>query len=206
MFNIVRLLSSIAVGTSIRSERINTMSADSIATSVPEPIAMPMSACASAGASLMPSPTIATLRPSSWSFLTSCDLSSGNTSESTRSMPTCLAIAAAVFALSPVIIATSMPILCRLSIAKRLDGFTTSATATMPAILPSTATYIGVLPSPASRSESCSSEESDIARSSISFRLPASTDFSPIFASMPRPAIASNRSTFKNSGSFCCAH
>ena len=36
------------------------MSAESIATSVPLPIAMPTSACISAGASLMPSPTIAT--------------------------------------------------------------------------------------------------------------------------------------------------
>ena len=35
-----------------------------IATSVPVPIAMPTSACASAGASLMPSPAIATTRPS----------------------------------------------------------------------------------------------------------------------------------------------
>ena len=37
----------------------------SIATSVPVPIAMPTFACASAGASLMPSPAIATTRPRS---------------------------------------------------------------------------------------------------------------------------------------------
>ena len=40
--------------------RINTTSAASIATSVPAPIAIPMSAEANAGASFMPSPTIAT--------------------------------------------------------------------------------------------------------------------------------------------------
>ena len=34
-----------------------------MATSVPVPMAMPTSACASAGASLMPSPTIATVLP-----------------------------------------------------------------------------------------------------------------------------------------------
>ena len=43
------------------------MPALSIATSVPVPMAMPTSACASAGASLIPSPAIATLRPSAWS-------------------------------------------------------------------------------------------------------------------------------------------
>ena len=42
---------------------MSATSAASTATSVPVPIAMPTSACASAGASLMPSPTIATTRP-----------------------------------------------------------------------------------------------------------------------------------------------
>ncbi len=45
-----------------------------IATSVPVPIAMPTSARASAGASLMPSPAIATTRPSACSFSTSAEL------------------------------------------------------------------------------------------------------------------------------------
>jgi len=39
------------------------------ATSVPEPIAMPALACIKAGASLTPSPTIATFRPSLMSAL-----------------------------------------------------------------------------------------------------------------------------------------
>ncbi len=47
-----------------RSSRISAMSAASIATPTPSPMAMPTSARASAGASLMPSPTIATTRPS----------------------------------------------------------------------------------------------------------------------------------------------
>ena len=83
ILRIVLLLSCIAVGTSMRSLRISTMSADSIATSVPEPIAIPMSACARAGASLIPSPTIATFRFSTCNFFTSFDLSCGNTSAST---------------------------------------------------------------------------------------------------------------------------
>src|SRR5712691_1306366 len=45
------------------SERISTTFAVSTATSVPAPIAIPTSAWARAGASLTPSPTIATLRP-----------------------------------------------------------------------------------------------------------------------------------------------
>src|SRR5262249_51363945 len=55
---------STAVATSRGSERMRTTSAVSIATSVPAPIAIPTSAWASAGASLIPSPTIATRRPS----------------------------------------------------------------------------------------------------------------------------------------------
>ena len=52
---------------SIRSDFIRTMSALSMATSVPAPMARPTSARARAGASLTPSPTMATFRPSSWS-------------------------------------------------------------------------------------------------------------------------------------------
>ena len=53
------------------------MSEASIATSVPVPIARPRSACASAGASLTPSPTIATTRPSSCSRRMTSALSVG---------------------------------------------------------------------------------------------------------------------------------
>ena len=59
---------------------MSTTSAVSIATSVPAPIAMPTSAWASAGASLTPSPTIATLRPCAWSSATLAALSPGSTS------------------------------------------------------------------------------------------------------------------------------
>ena len=47
--------------TSVSFEFMRTTSAESIATSVPAPIAMPMSALVRAGASLIPSPTMATL-------------------------------------------------------------------------------------------------------------------------------------------------
>ena len=53
-----------AVTTPRKEPPTSVTSAASIATSVPVPMAMPTSACASAGASLMPSPTIATVFPS----------------------------------------------------------------------------------------------------------------------------------------------
>ena len=64
MFRIVAWLSLRARTMPRRSPLTSVTPALSIATSVPVPIAMPTSACASAGASLMPSPAIATLRPS----------------------------------------------------------------------------------------------------------------------------------------------
>ncbi|MOA30136.1 hypothetical protein D3C78_1511970 [compost metagenome] len=100
---------------------------------------MPISASASAGASLMPSPTEAsTLPPAriSWIAFT---LPSGSTSATTREMPTCRAIALAVRALSPVTMATSMPIACSALMAATLDGFSGSATAIAAASLPSMA-------------------------------------------------------------------
>ena len=60
------------------------MSAASMATSVPVPMARPTSAAASAGASLIPSPTIATVRPSACRRRTSPAFCSGSTSASTR--------------------------------------------------------------------------------------------------------------------------
>ena len=56
------------------------MSAASLATSVPAtPMATPMSAALSAGASLTPSPVMATIRPSAWSASTIRSLCSGAT-------------------------------------------------------------------------------------------------------------------------------
>ena len=113
------------------------MSPVSTATSVPAPMAMPRSACASAGASLTPSPTIAVNLPSAWSCLTPSALSSGSTSAKTRSMPTCFATASAVRRLSPVIITGSMPSALRSAMACAAFGRTVSAAAMTPAAWPS---------------------------------------------------------------------
>ena len=87
MFFITDLLKSIAVTTSNKLFFIKTMSADSIAISVPEPIASPTSAFTSAGLSLIPSPTNATFLPCFCNFDTSFSLSAGKTSEITLSIP-----------------------------------------------------------------------------------------------------------------------
>ena len=97
------------VATSSGSERIRTTSAVSTATSVPAPMAMPTSACASAGASLTPSPTIATRRPARWSSATRSALSPGRTSAMTSSMPSSAAMRCAVARLSPVSMTGRMP-------------------------------------------------------------------------------------------------
>ena len=57
------------------------MSADSIAISVPDPIASPTSALANAGLSFIPSPTKATFLFCFCNFETSFSFSCGNTSE-----------------------------------------------------------------------------------------------------------------------------
>ena len=59
----VARLSFTAVTASIRSFRMITASALSIAISVPAPIAIPKSALTRAGASFTPSPTMATFLP-----------------------------------------------------------------------------------------------------------------------------------------------
>ncbi len=62
-----------------RSPDTSVRSLASMATSVPVPMAMPRSDCASAGASLTPSPTTATCLPSAWSARTTSTFSPGST-------------------------------------------------------------------------------------------------------------------------------
>ena len=100
----VRRESRIASAATRRSPRTRVRSLASIATSVPVPIARPRSAWASAAASLTPSPTIATTRPSACSRFTTSTLSAGSTPATTSasSMPTSAATARATASWSPV--------------------------------------------------------------------------------------------------------
>ena len=166
-----------------------------MATSVPVPIAEPTSACARAGASLMPSPTIPTILPSSWRRRTSAALWAGITSATTRRIPTWEAIAAAVARLSPVIMMTSMPRAWRAATAAGEPSLMVSATATIPAGSPSTATSIGVLPPAASASCSGRSVSVLMPFSSRSRRLPTRTSWPSTWPRTPCPVTESKSVT-----------
>src|SRR5215470_3557613 len=87
MLRIVARDRLIAVTTPASDPEIRVMSAASMATSVPVPMAIPTSAAARAGASLIPSPTMPTVRPSAWRRRISLALWSGSISASTRLTP-----------------------------------------------------------------------------------------------------------------------
>ena len=93
----------------VGSESRSTMLPASFAADVPVFIATPTSACASAGASFVPSPVIATRLPPSCSRRMSASLSSGVASARKSSTPASAAIAFAVSGLSPVIMTVRMP-------------------------------------------------------------------------------------------------
>ena len=176
---------------------VRIMSAASFVTSVPViPIATPISARLSAGASLTPSPVIATTLPSAFSRSTRRTLSSGATRATTPiswscrsssssdsaansvpvsarpSIPSCAAMAAAVVAWSPVIMRTRIPASLQSAIASlaSLRGGST-------------------IPTSASSVSSCTSS-----RSGPSARKPA--------GSRSREATASTRSPSPASRSF----
>ena len=94
----------------VGSESRSTMLPASFAAAVPLFIASPTSACASAGASLVPSPVIASRWPLACSSRTKASFCSGVASARKSSTPASRAIVAAVSGLSPVIITVRMPI------------------------------------------------------------------------------------------------
>ena len=131
--------------TSVSRECITTTSAASMATSVPAPMAMPTVARFNAGASLMPSPTMATVPRSSRRRITA-SLPSGSTPAMTSSTPASRPMALAVRALSPVSITTRMPMFCSSFTAWAESGLMASATAIRPKTVSFSPKYRGVLP------------------------------------------------------------
>ena len=125
-------------------ESRSTMLPASLAAWVPVFIATPTSAWASAGASFVPSPVIATSRPAACSRLISAILSSGVASARKSSTPASSAIAFAVSGLSPVIITVRMPIRRISSKRSRMPCLTTSLRWTTPSARPRSATTRGV--------------------------------------------------------------
>ena len=92
-----------------RSPRTRTTPALCMATSVPAPIAIPTFADASAGASLIPSPVMATDMPCARRRRTISTFCSGRTSDSTSSMPSLPATSSALGRVSPVSIVSRTP-------------------------------------------------------------------------------------------------
>ena len=107
-------------------ESRSTMFPASLAAEVPVFIATPTSAWASAGASLVPSPVIATSLPPACSRLMRAILSSGVASARKSSTPASSAIALAVSGLSPVIMTVLMPMRRSSSNRSRMPSLTTS--------------------------------------------------------------------------------
>ena len=170
-----------------RSPFTKVMPPLSIATSVPVPIAMPTSAWASAGASLMPSPAMATLRPSFCRSRTTSNFFSGKTSASNSSMPRLLATASAVARLSPVSMTRRIPSVLRLRTACTAKGLTGSAMPISPAAWPSIATKTTVCPCRRSSSAFCFSPATEMPLSSTNRSLPTRTCRSSIWAVTPNP-------------------
>ncbi|CAB3775156.1 hypothetical protein LMG29542_08538 [Paraburkholderia humisilvae] len=131
-------------------ESRSTMLPASFAACVPVFIATATSACASAGASLVPSPVIATRRPSAWCARIVASFASGVASARKSSTPASAAIAAAVNRLSPVTITVLMPILRSSAKRSLMPPFTTSFSSITPSTRapcsPFSATTSGVLP------------------------------------------------------------
>lgn len=113
-------------------ESRSTMFPASFAAEVPVFIATPTSAWARAGASLVPSPVIATSLPPACSRLMRAILSSGVASARKSSTPASSAIAFAVSGLSPVIMTVRMPMRRSSSNRSRMPSFTTSLRWTTP--------------------------------------------------------------------------
>ena len=132
-------------------ESRSTMLPASLAAVVPVFIATPTSEWASAGASLVPSPVIATIRPSSCSLRISAILASGVASARKSSTPVSRAITSAVTGLSPVIMTVRMPILRSAAKRSRMPPLTMSLRRTTPSTQLSLATTRGVPPWPATR-------------------------------------------------------
>ena len=162
-----------------------------MAMSVPPPMAMPTSAAASAGASLMPSPAMATIWPARRNASTTALFPSGKTSASTSAMPSFLAIASAVPRLSPVSMTMAMPCAFSASSAARVVGFSGSATAMRPASTPSMATKITVPPSPRSRSASPCKAAVAMPSSAKNLALPSATRRRSTMPVTPLPEGAS---------------
>ena len=182
-------LKLIAEGTSLNRLFIKMIPPASTAISVPVPIAIPASAAVSAGASFIPSPTIATF-PKRLSRLTASAFPSGISSAITSSTPTVFPTASAVRLLSPVSITTFIPMLLSRLTAALLSSFIVSATAIMPSGDVPRKNKSGVFPSADKLSAAFCISSVTRAFSAIKRRLPPESSVPSRIAVTPEPACA----------------
>ena len=188
-----------------RSPETSVRSAASIATSVPVPIARPRSAWASAGASLTPSPTIATTSPSRCSARDHGRLVGrehvGDHLARSRPRP---ATDRAARSLSPVSrIGLETELAQERRPPRRWRASACRRRATSPRTAPSQPTAIAVMPSASALSCSASSRGAELEpRSASSAVRPTTTARPSTTASTPRPARLPNRSTAGSPPSF----
>ncbi len=140
----------------VGSESRSTMLPASRAAWVPVCMATPTSAWARAGASLAPSPHMATRRPLACSSRIRRSLSSGVASARKSSTPASEAMAAAVTGLSPVIITVRRPMRRRSAKRSFTPGLTTSLRWMTPTSRSPSDTARGVPPERAMRSTAAS--------------------------------------------------
>ena len=174
---------------SVGSLFIRTMSAESMAMSLPLATAQPISASLRAGASLMPSPTIITVPYFLRISPTISAFCSGNTSEYISSAPKLLPIYSAHALLSPERITVLTPNFRSLSNASGEVSLSLSATAITPTAILSTAVKISDLPSTERRFASLSYSEVSAPFSLRNAALPSRISLPSSRALMPLPEI-----------------
>ncbi len=139
-----------SIGRSQRLRRSDHRAAGHIRASPIVPIAKPTLAAARAGASLIPSPTMPTMRPDATILDTACGLSPGSTSPWHSSTPARAAIASAVFESSAVSMTVRISLFFNRLITSLLLDRKGSAIATIPNERWSVQTTQRVLPSSSS--------------------------------------------------------
>ena len=167
-----------------------------IATSVPVPIAMPTWALARAGASLMPSPAMATTLPSFCRRSTSASLPCGVTSPNTSSMPSWRATERAVLRPSPVAMMTVSPARLNAASAAGVVALIGSETAIRPINWRSAARNITLAPPRRSASACAFSTIKATPSSAISAVLPSARRCPATRPRTPIPLDDSNLSGF----------
>mmetsp|Transcript_90648 Transcript_90648/g.265302 ORF Transcript_90648/g.265302 Transcript_90648/m.265302 type:complete len:276 (+) Transcript_90648:650-1477(+) len=203
IFETVTRLKRTEIASLRRSESMSTTCALSTATCVPAaPMAMPTSAVASAAASLMPSPTMATAKPwpprqrrrpgaeeasASLSCCTACTLSSGSSSAFTVRTPSSAATFSAGACRSPVSMMASTPIGSSDATHSAASARAASATPKTAASSPSTPRKQSVWPSASSCAASAAAAPSSQPMRLASLWLPTCTRLPATSASTPSP-------------------